>query len=230
MNYENSRIGVVDEVRKDTYNNNYAKTVEDTDSRIKYDNYSGFYASNDTTKTKKTYVSPDVEFLPQEDFNSILFGRNTSDSLTSAENKVDYNGGEKYNGVLYEPIDDPYKPSDQTMRHGTDNVDDYATVKIVDKKHTAKMIRQEKKNSEYGLNLRGKILIGVYALVVTTIFALILINARMLRNIDSSIDTYNAQIETLNEEVIELSAKLQNLSSNETISEKAIKMGMVKGE
>ncbi|MBR1867562.1 MAG: hypothetical protein IJ800_03170 [Clostridia bacterium] len=91
-------------------------------------------------------------------------------------------------------------------------------------------IRNGKKSEvekKYKINTKGKMLIAVYAIAVVTILALIFLNARMLRNLDGSIEKYNDTVTQLNEQTVRLSDRLEYVSSDEVVVEKAESFGMV---
>ena len=81
-------------------------------------------------------------------------------------------------------------------------------------------------DKDYKINAKSKILIAVYALVVVTIFSLIIINSRMLKNLDNSIDNYSAQVSELSQEYDVVMDKLENVMSDDEIIRKAVEMGM----
>ena len=85
-----------------------------------------------------------------------------------------------------------------------------------------------KEEKGYKINTRSKVLIAVYALVVVTIFSLIILNSRMLKNLDNSIDNYSAQVAELTVERNEIMNELNQVMSDDVIIEKAVEMGMEK--
>jgi hypothetical protein len=86
--------------------------------------------------------------------------------------------------------------------------------------------KSNKIDKEYKINTKGKLLIAVYALVVITIFSLIILNSRMLRNLDNSIDNYASQVTKLSEEYDVVVNELNHVMSDEEVIKKAIEMGM----
>ena len=144
------------------------------------------------------------------------------------------------------------KPQTQTIeREQTDFAADYQTESIADENYDIEdvtpssttmqftenedseiyeEIRKGKKSEvekSYRINTKGKVLIAVYALAVVTILALIFLNARMLRNLDGSIEKYNDTVTQLNEQTVRLSDRLDYVSSDEVIVQKAESFGMV---
>lgn len=81
-----------------------------------------------------------------------------------------------------------------------------------------------------GMSNKSKVMIVVYALVVLTIFTLIIMNTRLLKNMNSSISEQEARIVSLQEENAALSNRYETVSSDDEIVKKALEMGMVKGE
>ena len=87
---------------------------------------------------------------------------------------------------------------------------------------------ESKVKREYSISAKGKVLIAVYALVVATIFSLIMLNSRMLKNLDNSINNYSSQVSELSKEYSQVMGELDVAMSDETIIEKALEMGMEK--
>ena len=71
-------------------------------------------------------------------------------------------------------------------------------------------------------------MIAVYALVVLTIFALIIMNTRLIKNMNESISEQEMRIENLIEENQALQAQYEFVSSDEEVLRKAVEMGMVR--
>jgi cell division protein FtsL len=86
----------------------------------------------------------------------------------------------------------------------------------------------EEDESAYKINTKGKVMIAVYALVVLTIFALIIMNTRLIKNMNESINEQEMRIETLMQEQQELQAQYEFVSSDEEVLRKASEMGMVR--
>lgn len=88
---------------------------------------------------------------------------------------------------------------------------------------------EEDEETAYKINTKGKVMIAVYALVVLTIFSLIIMNTRLIRNMNNSITEQEARIEILQEETQALQAEYDFVSSDEEIVRRAEEMGMIKG-
>ena len=86
----------------------------------------------------------------------------------------------------------------------------------------------EEDESSYKINTKGKVMIAVYALVVLTIFALIIMNTRLIKNMNESISEQEMRIENLIEENQALQAQYEFVSSDEEVLRKAVEMGMVR--
>lgn len=74
----------------------------------------------------------------------------------------------------------------------------------------------------YTISAKGKALIAVYAFILISIFAFIIFNATLLRNLDKKLDQSKANVAIKQEEVVELQANLDQLSSNENVIKMAI--------
>ena len=113
-----------------------------------------------------------------------------------------------------------FKPSTTTMQFkDTKDNDVYEDVKHTNKKHALE-------NKRYGIDTKGKMLIAVYAVVVLTIFSLIILNSKMLKNLDNTIENYSSQVEMLNEQYTEVLNELDHAMSDEEVIKKATEMGM----
>ena len=88
----------------------------------------------------------------------------------------------------------------------------------------------EKENALYkeGMSSKSKIMIAVYAIVVLTIFTLIIMNTRLLKTMNNNISEQEARIATLTEENEALNSRYEQVSSDEEVIRRALDMGMVK--
>lgn len=89
-------------------------------------------------------------------------------------------------------------------------------------------VDEEDDQSVYKINTKGKIMIAVYALVVLTIFTLIIMNTRLIKNMNASISQQEAHIVALQEENSALQSEYEFLSSDEEVARRAEEMGMIK--
>lgn len=163
------------------------------------------YSSSSTT-VKKAYMSPTVEYVPTN-----VFAQAAEDAARMSA----------YTQAAPAPAkeSEDLKPSSTTMQFSLkDGADIYEEIRP-----------KSDEEKDYKINTKGKVLIAVYAIVILTIFSLILLNSRMLRNLDRSIDTYTSRVETLTKEYTDARSELDYVSSDETIISKAEEMGLIKG-
>ena len=83
-------------------------------------------------------------------------------------------------------------------------------------------------DKRYRINTKGKVLIAVYAIVVAAIFALIILNTRLLKNMNNAISSQQSRLESLKQETEQLREELSSVSDDEEIERRALEMGMVK--
>lgn len=118
-------------------------------------------------------------------------------------------------------IDDDLVPSETTMQFvGEERVRLYEAMNAIDDKDNYVAAKE-------GLSGRNKIMIAVYAIVVLTIFTLIVLNTRLLKTMDMSIDEQEAQVSELVLENTRLSERYSVVSSDEEITRRAEELGMV---
>lgn len=87
----------------------------------------------------------------------------------------------------------------------------------------------EEENVSYKINTKGKIIIAVYALVVLTIFTLIIMNTRLIHNMNTSISESEARIAMMEAENVRLYDELNYVSQETEILKRAEAIGMVAG-
>ena len=116
-------------------------------------------------------------------------------------------------------LNEDIMPSSTTMQFEKENTEVYEDLRL-------KNQNKNKVEKSYKINTKAKLLVAVYSLVVATILSLIVINSRMLKNLDNSIDNYSSQVATLNQEYTAVMEELGDVMSDDTIIEKAIEMGM----
>ncbi len=143
-------------------------------------------------------------------------------TATAAASEVDtaekYNADARTEEKVYENED--AMPSKTTMQFV--NIDDEDFYEEVSAK------RETKEEKSYKLSAKSKVLIAVYALVIITIISLIILNSRMLKSLDTSINDYTVRIETLQEQYKAVTEELDYVSSDDVISMKAEEMGMIR--
>ena len=85
----------------------------------------------------------------------------------------------------------------------------------------AEKSKSERKSS-YKLNGKGKLVIALYALVVSVILALIVLNTGVLRSLSRDVASLNATYSARVAELTAQSAEIANLSSEERIVDLAV--------
>ena len=82
----------------------------------------------------------------------------------------------------------------------------------------------------HAMTTQGKLLMAIYAVVVVVILALIIINSSVLRNLDASIAENRAALFAATEQAQQLQDEIDNLTSPDSIIERAeSELGMVRG-
>ena len=118
-------------------------------------------------------------------------------------------------------VDEDIRPSSTTMQFGDADLDEM--YKEMNK-------AENSASTSYKLNLRGKIVVAVYAFVVALIFALIVVNTGVLTVLTN---TNTVKTDKLNQKQSEYSAlmnEIDSISSNEYVINVAENdFGMVKG-
>lgn len=137
------------------------------------------------------------------------------------EETVKKNSADGFQRIINQPVDarvvdkNDLLPTGTTMQFEGKNrkyiFEDEKTVK-----HT--MLEDE---TSYKINTKSKILIAVYALVIVTIFSLIVLNTRLLKSMDENISSKQANIEMLTNQNNQLTKQFEYLSSDEVISNQA---------
>lgn len=129
---------------------------------------------------------------------------------------------EKYIGKKPErKMSDDLIPSGTTMQFvGKDRKYVYEDMNDLDEKNTGVVAKE-------GLSGKNKIMIAVYAIVVLTIFTLIIMNTRLLKTMDTSISEQEARISELINENNALAERYSFVSSDEEVIRRAESFGMV---
>ena len=115
--------------------------------------------------------------------------------------------------------DEDIRPTSTTMQFG----DAADADQIYNEMH-----REEKENSGYKLNGKGKLVVVLYALAVTVILALIIINTGVLAKLSGAKEEKVAELNGKIEQYQQLSAEIDSISGNDYIIEQAEQLGMVK--
>lgn len=88
--------------------------------------------------------------------------------------------------------------------------------------------RSEGEDARYRINTKSKVFIAVYAIVVAAIFALIVLNTRLLKSMNATISSQQSQIASLKEQSEVLKDELEFVSGEEEIERRAAEMGYVR--
>ena len=93
------------------------------------------------------------------------------------------------------------------------------------------MNRASEQTSEgYKLNTKGKIVVAIYAVIVTLIFALIVVNTGVLTVLSRANEVKAGELAEKQAEFSALTSEIESISSNEYVLEVAQnELGMVKG-
>ena len=114
--------------------------------------------------------------------------------------------------------DEDIKPTSTTMQFGTDDLDQM--YKEMDRTDTAN-------ETSYRLNGKGKLLAVLYALTITVVMALIIINTGVLANIKGSTTAKQAELNQLITETTELQEQVYDISNDGYVIDKAEEIGML---
>ena len=182
---------------------------------------------NNTLVKERTENASVTESIVRGGYEELLaFNKKSNTTVTKA--KMEYqtptiefvqNGQAK--GSYREALNEDFMPSSTTMQFDKENTEVYEDLRLKNK-------TKNKVAKDYRINTKAKLLVAVYTLVVATILSLIVINSRMLKNLDNSIDNYSSQVKSLNQEYAQVMDELNDVMSDETIIDKAIEMGMEK--
>ncbi|MBE5754842.1 MAG: hypothetical protein E7340_05895 [Clostridiales bacterium] len=113
--------------------------------------------------------------------------------------------------------DEDIRPTSTTMQFGED-IDQITR----DMSRSAAVAQDS-----YQINKKGKVAVMLYALVVTVILALIILNTGVLASLSSTAEQKAAEFSAIKSEASALAAENEYLQSNERIVEEAMKLGMV---
>lgn len=89
--------------------------------------------------------------------------------------------------------------------------------------------REEKEEGSYKLNAKGKLVVVLYALAVTVILALIIINTGVLASLSGAKEAKIATLNSKIEQYQQLSTEIADISNDNYVIEQAQNLGMVKG-
>ena len=182
------------------------------------------------------YAAPERERRSAaDDFEKMLYASNESeasygDSQIYApqreEEETSYAARESQRTYeepdLEERVDDDSMPGPTTMQFVSTSLRNNPYQDYKDK-------TDEQDDKRYRINTKSKVLIAVYAVVVAAIFTLIVLNARLLKNMNAKISSQQSQIQILRDAGEQLKSELEFVSSDEEIERRAAELGYVKG-
>jgi hypothetical protein len=113
--------------------------------------------------------------------------------------------------------DEDIRPTSTTMQFGDADADQIYNE-----------MRREEKAVGYKLNGKGKLVVVLYALAVTVILALIIINTGVLARLSGVKETKTAELNQRIEQFEQLSSDIENISGNDYVIEQAENLGMIK--
>jgi hypothetical protein len=128
---------------------------------------------------------------------------------------------EDASALLSEPVatkDEDIRPTTTTMQFGDADSDQIYN----------EMYREEKESSGYKLNGKGRLVVVLYALAVTVILALIIINTGVLARLGGAKEAKVAELNGKIEQYQELTSNIESISGNEYVIGKAEELGMIK--
>lgn len=151
--------------------------------------------------------------------------RSGSDDVKETRPKREFGSAADYQKYISDmperKMSDDLVPSGTTMQFvGKDRKYVYEDMNDLDEKNDS-IVGKE------GLSGKSKIMIAVYAIVVLTIFTLIIMNTRLLKTMDTSINEQEARITELVRENNALTERYEFVSSDEEVIRRAQDMGMV---
>ncbi len=118
-----------------------------------------------------------------------------------------------------EVYDEDAYPSVTTMQFREKDVNPYEDYREDNETYRSK---------KFKVTTKGKVLVAVYALVIVTILLLIVLNTRLLKDMNAQIATQQMRIATLQQETQALNERLEYVKSDPVIERKAAEeLGMV---
>lgn len=118
-------------------------------------------------------------------------------------------------------VEEDITPSGTTMQFRTENVGELYNDLEREKEDT-------RQNAKYRINARGKLLAAIYAIVVVTILALIIINTSVLAALRGNNAANAALLAEKQAEYADIAAENEYFSSDDYISSAAEDLGMVR--
>lgn len=200
-------------------NNGWFTFAEDSKVAVEEQQRDSIKSNLDKILHYERYRNEGVQSQPKNNVVSAVesYFRNTESAVSSAPvESVDKVEAPK---VVDE---EDLKPSSTTMQFETNAENDVY-------EDLAAFNREEKQESEaYGISGKGKILIAVYSIIVALILSLVVINSRMLKNLDGSISAYSQKVDALGETLTRVTEEYDSIMSEEAIDAWAKEHGMSK--
>ena len=123
------------------------------------------------------------------------------------------------------------QPAERRVAENSDIEPTSTTMQFLGRKNVLEDYREEPavySEKKFKINAKAKVFIAVYALVIATIFALIILNTTLLKSVDKTVVAKNAEIEALEAQNAELKNTLEYVSDDAVIELKAAERGMIK--
>ena len=185
---------------------------------------------NQGTTTQYDYYRNDVPVQPQAPASAggleemLFYGNNRpAENPVGYSQPVDYDESASVKAPQYaqqpaEVIDEDVYPSVTTMQYKKGGVNPLEDFRPEDGEETDK---------RYKITTKGKIIVAVYALVLSIVLLLIVLNTSLLKNMNAQISYQQSQITQLTEYNQALTNRLEYVMSDEVIEQKADMLGMM---
>ena len=184
---------------------------------------------NQGTTTQYDYYRNDVPVQPQAPASvggleeMLFYGNRPTESPVGYAQPAEYDRTAGVQAPQYaqqpaEVVDEDVYPSVTTMQFknaGVNPLEDFRADEGVET------------DKRYKITTKGKIIVAVYALVISIVLLLIVLNTRLLKNMNAQITYQQSQITQLTEYNQALSDRLEYVMSDEVIGQKADMLGMM---
>lgn len=114
-------------------------------------------------------------------------------------------------------LEEDLRPSITTMQFGEE-----------DKQSVLEDMKSSTEQVEYKMNGKGKFVMFLYALAVTVILALIIINTGVLALLEQNAAAKREEVVSLQQTYYSAHAQIEQITSDEYIANKAVELGMIK--
>lgn len=181
-------------------------------------------------------------YVAYEDYDAGSgYARNGYSSAESLERELFYNvnntngsSGSSYREQgSFAPSATEYANSDNYEEYADENGEDSRpsqTTMQFRNQNPYELSHEEGENASqrrYKISTKGKVIAAVYAIVIATILALIVLNTQLLKNMDEQIAAQQTRIDSLIEQGQQLTETYDYLRSDDVIEQKAEDLGMV---